>query len=192
MPNEMNPHDPRALWQAQEVERVTLTIEEIRRRSARFERRIHWRNMREYIAGAAVIVFFAPQLWHAHGWRLTPALLSIVGVLYVMFQLHRRAAPRRVPADAGIHASVQFHRLELERQRDALHTVWRWYLLPFVPGFAAAMAVKAMDAGIKPGLIITVVGFVLVYVVIWRLNEWAARNLDRKVQELKAMEDSHD
>ena len=51
MPDEMNPNDPRNLWQGQEVEKVILTIDEVRRRAARFERRIHWRNVREYVVG---------------------------------------------------------------------------------------------------------------------------------------------
>ena len=57
MPDEMNPNDPRNLWQGQEVEKVILTVDEVRRRSARFERRVHWRNVREYIAGVFVIAF---------------------------------------------------------------------------------------------------------------------------------------
>jgi hypothetical protein len=44
MPNELNPKDLRNLWQSQERENVTITLEEIRLRAARFERRIWWRN----------------------------------------------------------------------------------------------------------------------------------------------------
>ena len=70
MPDEMNPNDPRNLWQGQEVEIVTLTVDEVRRRAARFERRIHRRNVREYAAGALVVAFLTVQLWRAHGWRV--------------------------------------------------------------------------------------------------------------------------
>ena len=49
MPNELNPNDPRNLWQSQEGEDVTITLEEIRLRAARFERRIRRRNLREYV-----------------------------------------------------------------------------------------------------------------------------------------------
>ena len=188
MPDEMNPNDPRNLWQGQEVEKVILTVDEVRRRAARFERRIHWRNAREYVAGALVVALFTSQLWRAHGWRLTPALLTIAGTIYVMFQLHRRGSARSLPADVGIRGSIEFHRVELERQRDAVHSMWRWYLLPFVPGFAAVLVVTGIDHGIHAGLIRAGVGLVLIFVGIWALNERGARRLNRRIQELKAME----
>ena len=192
MPNEMNPNDPRNLWQGQEVERVILTVDEVRRRAARFERRIHRRNVREYVAGALVVAFWTVQLWRAHGWHVAPAVLTIVGTIYVMFQLHRRGSARSLPADAGIRGSIEFHRVELERQRDALHAVWHWYLLPFVPGLAALLVVAGIDRGINTRLIGFGVFFVLTLVGIWALNERAARKLDRKIQELKAMETDHE
>jgi hypothetical protein len=135
-----------------------------------------------------VIVFFTLQLWHDHGWRGTPTALLIVGTIYVMFQLHRRGSARSLPADVGIKASLEFHRVELERQRDALHGVWHWYLLPFVPGLAAGLVVTGLDHGIHGVLIRMGVFFVLVLAGVWALNEWGARRLDRRIQELKAME----
>jgi hypothetical protein len=188
MPNEMNPSDPRNLWQGQEVEKVILTVDEVRSRAARFERRIHRRNVGEYLVGALMIALFTHQLWRTHGWRATPAVLIIVGIIYVMFQLHRRASARPLPADVGIRGSIEFHRLELERQRDAARAAWHWYLLPFVPGLAAGLAVTGIDDGINATLIRVGVVFVLVFVGIWVLNKRGARRLDRKIQELKAME----
>src|SRR6266852_5397939 len=119
MPNEMSPDDPRSLWQNQEMEEETITIDAVRLQAARFERRVHRRNLREYAAGVAVVAFFTLQLWRVHGWGLAPPVLLIVGTIYVMFQLHRLGA-RSLPADAGITASIEFYCLELERQRDAL------------------------------------------------------------------------
>jgi hypothetical protein len=192
MPDEMNPNDPRNLWQGQEVEKVILTVDEVRRRAARFERRIHKRNVREYIAGALVIALFAPQLWHAHGWRATPAVLTIAGMIYMMFQLHRRGSARPLPADVGMRGSIQFNRVELERQRDAALAMWHWYLLPFVPGLTAGLVMTGIDHGSKALLIRMGVFFVLVFVGIWALNQRGARKLDRKIQELKAMEADHE
>jgi RsiW-degrading membrane proteinase PrsW (M82 family) len=188
MPNEMNPSDPRNLWQGQEVEKVILTVDEVRSRAARFERRIHRRNVGEYLVGALMIALFTHQLWRTHGWRATPAVLIIVGIIYVMFQLHRRARARPLPADVGIRRSIEFHRVELERQRDAARAAWHWYLLPFVPGLAAGLAVTGIDHGINATLIRVGVVLVLVFVGIWVLNKRGARRLDRKIQELKAME----
>ncbi|HEY4363919.1 MAG TPA: hypothetical protein VGN17_23320 [Bryobacteraceae bacterium] len=180
--------DPRNLWQGQEVEKILLTAAEIRTRATHFERRVHRRNLREYVAGAVVIVLFSMQLGRVQGWRLAPALLSILATIYVMFQLHRRASARPLPADAGLKTSIEFHRGELERQRDAARGVWRWYLLPFLPGAVAVLFVAGIDRGINARLIASGAFSLLVFVGICALNEKGARRLDSKIKELKAME----
>jgi hypothetical protein len=194
MRNELNADDPQSLWQSQQPEEATITLEEIRKRAARFERRIRWRNFREYAAGAVVIVFFpiACRLRHLRGWRLAPAGLLIAGTIYVMFQLHRRAATRTVPADADTKALIEFHRRELERQRDALRSVWRWYLFPFVPGFAASAVEAGIDRGITVGFAVGALAIVLILAGIWALNQHAARRLECKIREWKSMEGSND
>src|SRR5580704_15777983 len=101
-----------------------------------------------------------------------------------MFQLHRRGSARSLPADAGLRASLDFHLRELKRQGDALHTVWLWYLLPFVPGFVAALLVQAAKSGINARLIVSGVVLVVLLFGIWGLNEWTARKIDRRIQEL--------
>src|SRR5580658_3674321 len=174
MPIDPDLNDPRNLWQNQDEEgggKVTITLDEIRRRAARLERRIYWRNMREYGAGVFVLAAFTVQIWRGHGWQLVPPLLLIVGTIYVMFQLHRRGSARSLPADAGLRASLDFHLRELKRQGDALHTVWLWYLLPFVPGFVAALLVQAAKSGINARLIVSGVVLVVLLFGIWGLNE---------------------
>jgi hypothetical protein len=188
MPNEMNLNDPRSLWQGQEVEKVILTLDEVRSRAARFERRIRGRNRREYIVGAVVIALFVRQLLLGHGSQLVAPALLVLGMLYVLFQLHRRTSTRPLPADMGIRGSIEFHRVELERQRDAARAAWHWYLLPVVPGLAAGLVVTGIDHGINATLIRVGVFFVLVFVGIWALNQRGARKLDHKIQVLKAME----
>jgi len=88
----------------------------------------------------------------------------------------------------GLQASLNFHIRELERQRNTLHTVWIWYLLPFVPGLVAELVVSAVDRGINTLLILFGFAFLVVFVGIWGLNESAARKLDRRIQELREME----
>jgi hypothetical protein len=188
MPNELNPNDPRNLWQSQEGENVTITLEEIRLRAGRFERRIWWRNFREYAAGVFVIAWFLATLHLLHGWDFLGPVLVIAGVIYIMIQLRRRGTARSLPVDAGAGASIQFYRLELERQRDALRTIWRWYLLPLVPGLAAIFAVAALKRGVNSRLIGSIIVGVLLFVGVWALNQWGARKLNRKIQELHSVE----
>ena len=155
------------------------------------------------MAGAIVIAFWGASFWFwppasaglrdFRGWQLAPALLFIAGTIYVMFQLHRRGAAGSLPIDAGLRASLDFHIRELERQRNAVRTVWMWYLLPFLPGFVAELLVLAsIERGINAGLIEFGVIFLAVFVWVWRLNESAARKLDRQIEELRAMETDHE
>jgi uncharacterized membrane protein YfcA len=187
MANDPDANDPRVLWQNQETEKVTITLDDVRRKAARMEKRVYWRNVREYAAGAVVIAFFTAALWREHGWRLAPQLLLIAATVYVMFQLHRRGTARSMPADTGLRESLDFHVRELTKQRDALHNIWLWYLLPFIPGFVAAFVVTAVDRGINSRAIIAAVGALLIFAGIWALNEWAARKIDRRIQELRRM-----
>lgn len=188
MPHDPNFNDPRSLWQNQENKEAVVTLDDVRRLAARLEGRIYRRNLREYAAGATVIPVFVASLWHYRGWRLAAPVLMIAGTVYVLFQLHRRSSTRSLPEDMGLQASLNFHIRELERQRNTLHTVWIWYLLPFVPGLVAELVVSAVDRGINTLLILFGFAFLVVFVGIWGLNESAARKLDRRIQELREME----
>lgn len=195
MPNEPDLNDQRNLWQNQEEERMIITLDDVRSRAARLEQRIRRRNLREYAAGAIVIAFWGASPWFLpfRGWQLAAPLLYTAGTIFVLFQLRRRGAAGSLPVDAGLKASLDFHIRELERQRNALRTVWMWYLLPFLPGFVAQfLSLAAIEGGINAGLIEFGVIFLAVFVGVWRLNESAARKLNRKIQELRAMESDHE
>jgi uncharacterized protein involved in response to NO len=80
---------------------------------------------------------------------------------------------------------LRFHRSELERQRDMLRAVPRWYLLPLVPGIATAIVVRwepLVDLGAAA------IAFGMFY-LIWRLNRWGAKQLDVQAQA-SALEDA--
>lgn len=81
MPNELNPKDLRNLWQSQERENVTITLEEIRLRAARFERRIWWRNFQA--AGVLLIAWFLAALHFSRGLDLLGPVLLTAGVVYI-------------------------------------------------------------------------------------------------------------
>src|SRR5689334_7946236 len=123
MPNEPLPEDPgndiRNVWQNQPVENTPMPLEEIRRQARQFEKRIGRRNLREYIAGAIVLVIFTVYLFiFPNPMIRAGSALIIAGDLLVMWQLYRRATPRTLREDLALTASLQFHRQELVRQRD--------------------------------------------------------------------------
>jgi hypothetical protein len=93
----------------------------------------------------------------------------------------------------GLASGLDFFRRELERQRDLVGSVWSWYLGPLIPGWVVLMVALAR---INPGHLrhfgLTFAAFnlfaALVFVLIWRLNLWAARRLQRRIDELNALQ----
>jgi hypothetical protein len=171
-----------------------MSVDEIRRRAGKFHRKIYWRNSREYVAGLVVVVFFGFQFW-----RVPDALtrvgfgLMIAGMLYLIGQLHRKGSARSLPAEMGLASGLDFFRRELERQRDLVGSVWSWYLGPLIPGWVVLMVALART---NPGHLrhfgLTFAAFnlfaALAFVFVWKLNQRAARRLQRRIDELNALE----
>src|SRR5262245_50211510 len=107
MTNESDSKDMKNLWQSQHTEPARIHPEELRKKMNKFERRIFWRNVREYVAGAVVIAVFGYYEWRFRALlvRLGSGLI-IAGTLYVMYQLHRRASTRPAPADLGLSTCI--------------------------------------------------------------------------------------
>lgn len=185
----MAPDDPIELWQSQTVETTTMSLEDLRYKSARFESCIRARNRRETIASIFTIGIFGFYLY----WFPTPlaragSILTIAGVLYMIYQINRRGAPAHAPADAGFETCVAFRRHELERHRDLLRSVWSWYLGPIIPGlvvfFAGALAAKIHNPvdWWKAVPVALVTGGAL-WTAAWLNHRWADR-LQRQIDEL--------
>lgn len=169
-----------------------MSVEAIRLRAGKFERKVTRRNIRESLAAVVVIGFCTyflmktPQIPLRVTWGL-----FIAGTLWVLIQLRRKGTPRTMPADIGRSTSVEFFRSELERQQDMLKNVWSWYLAPMVPGYIAlnvSFAIPHPIGWVKWVLLDAF--FVGIFIGTWRLNQWAARCLQRSIDELKAAETS--
>lgn len=198
MHREPDSEEMKSLWQSQPTEPGRIRPEDFRCKLDKFERRVFWRNAREYAAGVFVIAGFG-----YFGWKLSGLLvrvgagLIIAGTLFVMYELHRRGSVRTAPADLGLSTCIDFHRRSLERQRDALRAVWTWYLLPFVPGLVVFEIGSAMSqwAAHPSGLAQLVTRFLIsggivaaVFFGVWKLNQWGAAKLQKRIDELTALE----
>lgn len=189
--------DPlQSLWANQQNEDFSMSLADIHARAARFQSRIRTRNLIEYAAAAFVIAAFAWIAW------LVPqpvvragATLIVLGTIYVCWRLYALGrAASKAEMEAGARSWADFHRGELARQRQALSTVWRWYLAPFVPGvivFIAGVAF-APEAGAPfwagAATFLTVAGFVAaVFAAIAWLNARAVRRLDAEIAALDAV-----
>lgn len=136
----MSDHSPdndpiRALWRGQAADGYVMPVDEVRRRAGAFQSRIRTRNMTEYAASIFVLIAFGGIALTVPDWGVRAgAALIMAGTLYVVWKLHTMArAAGAGEIDAAL-SLTEFYKSELLRQRAALATVWRWYLMPFVPG----------------------------------------------------------
>jgi hypothetical protein len=183
--------DPQRLWQSQTTEHAPMTIAEIHHKARAFESRVRRRNLIEYVGCALVIAGFLPVLLHPGSWLMQAGgALTILATLFVAWQLHRRASARP-PADGG-EGLASAYRQELIRQRDAVRQVAIWYEAPFVPGMTLLLLGRWFQAHATrwplaaDHLIIALVGIVavLVFAVIWLLNQRGADRLQKRIDEL--------
>jgi len=182
------------IWQEQPVEGIKMSVDEIRRRAGKFERRIVWRNRREIVSCILVSVLFAYFLATNHHVLFRMAYgLFIVGMIWVAVQLHRKGSVNSLPPALGAASSLQFFRTQLERQRDVIKNVWPWYLAPLVPGYVMLTVAYAVSFP-RPVRWLGVAAFdafiVLVFIGIWKLHVRAARCLQRSIDELNSAETS--
>lgn len=131
--------------------------------------------------------------WERNTVSATGCVLTALGAAFIAYQLRRRAAASAPPAAELASTLLAFHRKELERQRDALRSVPIWYLGPLVPGLGLFFTGGAMLQAERGANAVLWAGFcfgfwALVFGLIAWLNLVAARELDRQVKELDAME----
>jgi len=170
-----------------------MSLADVHLHAQRFQSRIRTRNMIEYVAAASVVAFFA---WTA----ITvpePIVqvgcgLIMAGALYVCWQLYRlgRSATRG-ELNAAAESWAAFHRGELVRQREALRTVWSWYLAPFIPGMVVFLAGVSFTpdnpAPLAARLAVFLAGvgmMAAVFAVIAWINAQAVKKLDAQIAAL--------
>jgi len=170
-----------------------MSVEQIRLSAGRFRRKVEWRNARESVAALVVVLFFAFEFMRTNDLLARVGFsLIIAGMCYMVRELYSRGSWRRLPKDAGLSSCIEFQRRELERQRDLVSSVWRWYLGPMIPGLAVLIVAFAR---INPGhlkhfeLVIAVYALAIAaaFVGIAKLNERAARRLQRRIDQLNEL-----
>jgi hypothetical protein len=167
-----------------------MSIEQIRASANTFQRRIHWRNIREYVAAIAVLIFSCFEVWHA-GVLLARIGFGLIaaGTSYLIWHLLSEGSWRPLPADAGLSSCIDFQRRQLVQQRDLTSSVWRWYLGPLMPGMAVLLLgfYRANPGHLPhPALVVLpeAIFFAVICVAVAKLNQNAARRLQRQIDEL--------
>ncbi|MDR3774233.1 MAG: hypothetical protein P4L26_12840 [Terracidiphilus sp.] len=167
-----------------------MSVAEVQASAGKFQRRIQGRNAREYVASVVMVAFFGFEFWRAGDLLVRIGFaLMIAGICFLAWQLHARASWSPLPGDVGLSSYVEYKRRELERQRDALNSVWRWYLGPLIPGMAMLLVAffRANPGHLKhPSFIVVpeAIFFAAISFGIARLNSNAARKLQKEIDEL--------
>ncbi|GAA4128413.1 hypothetical protein ACFFTN_04330 [Aminobacter aganoensis] len=186
--------DPKNLWKEQDMQPQTMTPQMLESRSLEFEDRIRTRNKREYVIGSIVaVVTVAFGTWMLLSVAAAPSSLMTgigfillgLGAAAAIFQLRRRAGGQAF-IDGSSNTSAAY-RAELVRQRDALRSIFSWYVAPFLPGLLLIYGAGFFEPdGIEWGTLIP--GFLTVAFGIWlvRANHKAADGLDQEIKGLDA------
>lgn len=187
-----NAPDPKSLWKGQDMTPQTMTPHMLETRSRRLDDRIRNRNRFEYIAGGiAALVSLLLGGWLLLGGPVGRPDLMVgsgfvalaIGTAVSMLQLRRKTGGPSLTD--GAQSTLGGYRAELVRQRDALRSVFSWYIAPFLPGFLLIYGASFLDpsAAIWAVLLPAVVTAVFLAWVV-RANLRAAACIDEEIAVL--------
>ena len=193
-PKGAEPRRPQNVWKEQDMQARRFTPDMLARNAAGLDAHIRRRNIFEYLAAGAVIVFClvisvmmvaGGVSGFADSMVLAGTLTLAAGSAIVIWQMHARTGQPR--ASSGEEATLASMRSELVRQRDALRKVWIWYLLPFAPGlfliYGADLFRPQGNIALSSGLLAGTLG--LAVFICW-LNLLAARRMDAEIKKIDA------
>ena len=175
--------DIQRLWHDQPREEHAMSIDDIRSKAERFERKTRRWNTVTAVLFPLLIVVEAWQVWR------DPELLERVGdlltmaaLIFVLYGFLRHATTQSMPAGLGLTGSVDFYRQQIARQRDLASSPWR-YLALFIPGVGLSLFGHALERSAAENTAIAAFGVALFLTVAW-LHRRTARRLQREIDEL--------
>lgn len=188
----MNDDPAKQAWQSSVEIAGAPPLEEVRKGANKFYRFVWWRNFIEYaacvivVAAFSVYVFILPMPLQRVG-----SAMIVAATFYVAWQLHRRASAEP-PEEAGTMPLYLFMRAQFVRHRDALRSIFWWYLLPFVPGLAVLVAGSLHAPDTHPDGptwrdAVGVAAMAAVFFVIWWFNQRVVRKLQKHIDEIDTL-----
>ena len=123
-----------------------------------------------------------------------PGLLIGAAHLFVIWQVWWRTSARALPDDLMGRAALDYHRHELERQRDAMSGAWLWYIAPFMPGLIWELWLRATlhPANLPPAVDRSLVLFLVLsalffWTTVLMAFQWGAARLEIRIERLNTL-----
>lgn len=187
MTNELVLNEIITSWQEHTVAVETPSLSDIHRTARRFQLSVRLWNAFQYLMGAISIFAYGTLLVAHPSLRFGIAsALIVAGGLFGMYRTHKERSARTVPSDLGSSTCIDFHRMELQRQRAFLLKSWRYLLLP-LPGIAVLMITR------RPNSWLAFVEFVVLFTVmifgIVKARQRQVRKLQQEIEILAAITD---
>jgi len=194
MANNPSGNDPRKIWQSQEREISTMTLEKlIRRRAQELHRKTRWERLSTLVAPVGVLAFSALGISMGY-YPVQRAVLAIAFAWSVAgaYALNRGTWPVALAADAAMATGLEFCRREIERRIYVYRRLLLWAFAPIVlavgafvvPGIRLALKESGTFANMAPFLTLFALWLVGVFVV----RSWKWRTLRREIDELNDIE----
>lgn len=173
-----NPFDIRTVWQSQEKEPSSVSLELIRRRARRLEGTMHQQVVSTYVAALMIVLIALYISWQLDEvfFRMGACALILLAVILI-YRARKAVSPGRLPLDATLSASLDFYRQELERQicylRAGRNTIWpvllstALFLTPFVRGAMGKPGMRGFDSRESMYFLLGLVGPFLTVMVVW-------------------------
>jgi hypothetical protein len=182
--------DLKSIWQCQSVVAVQMTPDQLRARTSQFQIRIRWRNSREYVAAALIILAFGFCFLHFQGiLTRVGSVLNILYALFMTYSLRNYGSSRPVETDPGSQSCLTFHRRELERQRNLAQS-WPWGIVPAIPGFVLTIVGLKLEAGHSnhwEGVLAIIGVFSALCIAVAVFNKMTADRLQREIDALESL-----
>jgi len=190
----MNSDPAKQAWQSTVAVGGPLPLDQLRAGSDRFYRLIRLRNRVEFGACILVVIVFTAYAFLLPVETVRIGAATVVGgTLVVAWQLHRRASALVPPEEALAAATLAHQRAQMVRQRDALGSVFFWYLLPLIPGMLLMMFGAMIEHGVGIARNFRWTEWVslalapAVFAGVWWLNRRAARKLQEGIDKIDAL-----
>lgn len=184
--------DVRMAWQRQALDAPRISLAYLRHQLQRLRRRTQIRNACEYVGGLGAMVWVI-----AAGWdfiRPRPLIsvgiaLWVLGMIFVLYQWHRRASLPEAAESWGTLDAMQFYRQQLVRQRDARRGNWRWWLPSIAPGLVVLFVGLVVEVTPTPWVAIGALAGWIAFAVTMGIAgyERVARGIQVEIDALDSM-----